>query len=59
MEKHTAYEAVLLKKKNEPEKTLGPSTSIWKPKLMELYHREAISKIQSEGNSIGQKTWFH
>ena len=22
---------------------------------MELYHREAISKIQNEGNSIGQK----
>lgn len=62
MEEHTAYEAVLLKKKkkNEPGKTLGPSTSLWKPKLMELYHREAISKIQNEGNSIGQKkTWFH
>ena len=59
MEEHTAYEAVLLKKKKkkkkEPGKTLGLSTSLWKPKLMELYHREAISKIQNEGNSIGQK----
>ena len=61
MEEHTAYEAVLLKKKkkNESGKALGPSTNIWKPKLMELYHRYAISKIQNEGNSIGQKTWFH
>lgn len=47
------------KKKIESGKALGPSTNIWKPKFMELYHGDAISKIQNEGNSIGQKTWFH
>lgn len=62
MEEHTAYEAVLLKKKKkEPKsaKAVGPITNILKPKLMKLYHRDAISKIQNGGNSIGQTTWFH
>lgn len=46
------------KKKIESGKAVGPSTNIWKPKFMELYHGDTISKIQNEGNSIGQKLGF-